>query len=160
VEPGRGRKHRIRARDEGNMVHADTVDPIDATARAKVASALVGKACQMFGPGALAIEDDERTLLAAVDGDPEEPGEYTACLDGGPGGGAKCPIESVDDPDRLARLFIESNCQSPDGPTLRSYQGKWYGWDGASYSKVPEGELDAKLALRIKAEFDRYSVVN
>ena len=47
---------------------------------------------------------------------------------------------------------------SPDGPTLRSYQGRWYRWDGVSYVEVPEGELDAELAPRIKDEFDRYSV--
>jgi putative DNA primase/helicase len=75
-----------------------------------------------------------------------------------PGEGAKQAIESIDDPHRLARLFLESSCQSAGGWTLRSYGGRWLRWDGIAYSDLPEVELNAELVSRVKQEFDRHSI--
>ena len=50
-----------------------------------------------------------------------------------PGWRDREPIEAVNDPDRLARLFLERECLHPDGFTLRSYQGDWYAWNVITY---------------------------
>ena len=68
------------------------------------------------------------------------------------------PIEAVDDPDRLARLFLEAECSHPDGPTLRHLHGEWLRWDGASYRNEDAWELDSRLTRTIKVEFDRKSI--
>jgi putative DNA primase/helicase len=75
-----------------------------------------------------------------------------------PGWREKHPIEAVDDPDRLARLFIERGCQNLSGFTLRSYQSDWYWWNGISYLELPDYELGVRLIQLIKPEFDRISV--
>ena len=67
------------------------------------------------------------------------------------------PIEGIEDPDRLARLCLEGLWKHPDGWTLRQYHGDWYVWNGVVYREVPEGELNAALYERIKADFDAKS---
>ncbi len=150
-----GRRFQMKCRVDGKLIHSDTLDPHDAQARARLGRALDAKVKQTLGTGVVTIEDVERTLLDVAE---RVSAEDKTHLDNDRGGRAGRAIESVADPDRLARLFIRSKCQSPAGPILRSYQGRWYLWDGVSYVEVPEGELDAKLVLRIKAEFDKYSI--
>jgi hypothetical protein len=91
--PGRGRKYRVKVRYDGALLHSDTLNPHDAAARAKLVRAIVTKACQQFGHGALAPEDVEPDLLAAAerceaeviaDRQAVEPGEYMARIDGDP----------------------------------------------------------------------------
>src|SRR5262249_52126550 len=100
-EPSRGRKQRVKARFGGELIHSDTLDLHDATARAKLAKVLVAKVGPKFGDGALAVADVERELLATVEsreaaaaeaGEAEaaeareaaDPGGYKACLDDDP----------------------------------------------------------------------------
>ena len=155
VERLGGRKSQMKCRFSGKLIHSDLLDPHDANARARLGRALVFKVCKVYGEGVLTIEHVERCLLDAAERAAEE---HKAHLDAARGGGSGRPIESVADPDRLARLFIRSNCQSPAGPTLRSYQGRWYRWNGVCFVEVPEGELDAELTSRLKAEFNRVSI--
>lgn len=68
------------------------------------------------------------------------------------------PIETLKDPHRLARNFLETECHHPDGPIIRFHKGAWYSWDGASYHEVPWEDLRARLNSSIKKEFDRESV--
>jgi putative DNA primase/helicase len=65
--------------------------------------------------------------------------------------------EAANDPHRLARLFLAAQCSHPDGLTLRSWRGEWVEWQG-SYRPVPAGDLRARLAAVVKAEFDRLNV--
>jgi P4 family phage/plasmid primase-like protien len=68
------------------------------------------------------------------------------------------PRESLKDPHRLARNFLETECHHPDGPVIRFHNGAWYSWDRASYHEVPQKEVRARLTHSIKKEFDRESV--
>jgi putative DNA primase/helicase len=65
--------------------------------------------------------------------------------------------EADDDPHRLARLFAMAY-QTPDGLTLRYWQGEWYVWKCGAYRRLPPEELRAKLTARIKREFDRLNI--
>jgi putative DNA primase/helicase len=63
--------------------------------------------------------------------------------------------EAVDDPHRLARLYLADRCHHPDGPTVRYYRGEYVGWDGSAYRPRPTKEVNAHLGRTCKAEFDR-----
>lgn len=67
------------------------------------------------------------------------------------------PNEAPDDPHRLARLFRDTHCRHKDGATVRYWQGEFQEWDRA-YRPVPSEELRARLAAKVKAEFNRINV--
>ena len=68
------------------------------------------------------------------------------------------PQESIKDPHRNARNFLETECKHPDGPILRYHYGAWYWWDGASYHVVPVKEINARVTSSVKDAFDRESI--
>jgi putative DNA primase/helicase len=68
--------------------------------------------------------------------------------------GAAEPNEAVDDPHRLARVFLESCFQHAEGRTLRYWQGEFYAWRDGAYRPLSTPEFNARLADAIKAEFD------
>ena len=68
------------------------------------------------------------------------------------------PQESIKDPHRNARNFLETECKHPDGPILRYHYGAWYWWDGASYHVVPVKEINARVTSSVKGAFDRESI--
>lgn len=67
-------------------------------------------------------------------------------------------IESVDDPHRLARINLERYATRFDGATIRNWRDEWYVWKKNRYRKIPPGELEAKICLAIKSEFDRLNI--
>jgi putative DNA primase/helicase len=73
------------------------------------------------------------------------------------GGGAVQPNEAVDDPSRLARLFLHEHFTHDNGLTLRYWRGEWHLWDGA-YRPVLTEDIRARLHSAIKREFDRENV--
>src|SRR5262249_22488524 len=62
--------------------------------------------------------------------------------------------EAVDDPFRLARLFLERHYTTGSGLSLHYWQSEWHAWNGRCYEGVSEDELRAVLGTMIKAEFD------
>ena len=77
------------------------------------------------------------------------------------GGGEPAPLEvneAVDDPHRLARLYIE-NCASHDGAlAIRRHREEWKKWNGRDYRTVTQEELQADLCRFIKEDFDRFNL--
>jgi putative DNA primase/helicase len=69
------------------------------------------------------------------------------------------PIESADDPHRLARLYLGGRCHHIDGLTLQFHREEWHRWDGSAYRILPEKELRAELTVSAKAEMDRINLV-
>jgi putative DNA primase/helicase len=61
--------------------------------------------------------------------------------------------EAVDDPHRLARLYLADH-RHDDGLTLRYWREEFHRWDGTAWRTVPDKEVRAELCQRIKAEFD------
>lgn len=53
------------------------------------------------------------------------------------------PNETVDNPTRLAREFLEGRCSHDDGPLLRRHNDQWYWWTGVAYRLMPDAELEA-----------------
>jgi hypothetical protein len=80
-----------------------------------------------------------------------------------PGAGKELPLlganEAVDDPHRLAQLFLDESRAAGSGITIRNWNSDWYRWDGAAYRPVPEPDIRAGLTQAIKAEFDRINQV-
>ncbi len=64
------------------------------------------------------------------------------------------PNESVDNPTRLAREFIEAKCQHADGSILRQWRGESYRWDGSAFRSMPQDELRAIMHPIIQARFE------
>ena len=77
------------------------------------------------------------------------------------GDGEPAPLEvneAVDDPHRLARLYIE-NCASHDGAlAIRRHREDWKKWNGRDYRTVTQEELQADLCRFIKEDFDRFNL--
>ncbi len=69
------------------------------------------------------------------------------------------PNEALDDPHRLARLFVRERCTHPDGLTLRFWRDEWQRWDGSAYRLLPDTELRAELTASAKAEMDRVNLL-
>src|SRR6516164_478978 len=66
--------------------------------------------------------------------------------------------EAVDDPDRLARLFLAKRyTHRKGGPTLIYWRQDWLRWDGAGYYETFADELRAAIHAEVKAEFDRHN---
>jgi putative DNA primase/helicase len=62
--------------------------------------------------------------------------------------------EAVDDPHRLARIYLDSWCLHHGQLILRSYRGEYVRWDGSAYRPEATKEVNAYLARICKAEFD------
>jgi P4 family phage/plasmid primase-like protien len=62
--------------------------------------------------------------------------------------------EAVDDPHRLARLYLDDH-QHRDGPTIRHHREEMFRWNGQCYGVLPDDDLRGELSERIKDEFDR-----
>ncbi|MCL4205545.1 MAG: hypothetical protein KJ000_23950 [Pirellulaceae bacterium] len=67
------------------------------------------------------------------------------------------PLESVDDPYRLARLFRKAYDQAGN-PGLHWHRDEWYSFDGVAYQVASRNEIRAGFSRFIKAEFDRYAI--
>jgi putative DNA primase/helicase len=67
--------------------------------------------------------------------------------------------EAADDPHRLAQLFLRDGRDEQGQPTVRCWNGDWYGWDGLAYRLISEGEVRAGLTRSIKEEFDRLNLL-
>lgn len=88
--------------------------------------------------------DPDVTALAKPD---SEPGEFDLK-----------PLESDDDPHRLARLNLERYATLRKGRTLRFWRDEWYIWKDSKYRAITEKELRAKLAASAKEEFNRLNL--
>jgi hypothetical protein len=64
------------------------------------------------------------------------------------------PNEALDDPHRLARLFIRQ-CKHEGKLTLRLFRGEWFQWTDNAYLPMTESELHSRLGKVIKREFNR-----
>jgi len=64
------------------------------------------------------------------------------------------PNEAVDDPHRLARLYIERHGTIDGIPSLWCWRDVWHRWDGLAYRDVPDTEIQAEITRLVKAEFD------
>ena len=64
------------------------------------------------------------------------------------------PLESDDDPHRLARVNLERYASSRNGATLRFWRDEWYVWKRDRYRRIPTGELKAKITGSIRREFE------
>jgi len=64
------------------------------------------------------------------------------------------PEEAEDDPHRLARINLEQYEQSHSGK-LVYWQGSWLKWKGGRYQNIDNHELEAKINLSIRKEFER-----
>lgn len=62
--------------------------------------------------------------------------------------------ESIDDPHRLARLYLQRNDGNHVVPTIHFYRGEWHKWDGFAYRPVEDVEIRAELGAIAKDEFD------
>jgi len=67
-------------------------------------------------------------------------------------------IESIDDPHRLAKMNLQRYAMRFDGATIRNWRDEWYVWKRNRYRKIPSGELEAKVCLAVKEEFDRQNI--
>jgi hypothetical protein len=63
--------------------------------------------------------------------------------------------EEVDDPHRLARIYLARR-RHRDGPTLRRHRAGWHLWEGAAYRLASDEEIKLDLTGAIKSEFDRH----
>ena len=69
------------------------------------------------------------------------------------------PNEGIDDPHRLARLFITSECTTAGGEiTLAYWQDEWHKWNGNEYRQVKDSEIRARLSALAKSEFDKDNI--
>jgi P4 family phage/plasmid primase-like protien len=82
-------------------------------------------------------------------------------------GAAEKPNEALDDPNRLARVYLVGPDRADflaGGPVpddllkLRYWSETWCRWDGECYREVPQKEIRAELHTAIKQEFDRLNI--
>jgi P4 family phage/plasmid primase-like protien len=90
------------------------------------------------------------TFNGAVNGTAKHPGhnepaDATAAL----------PIESEEDPHRLARLFLAEQ----SGRVLYWHRD-YYRWSGTSYRQVDDAEIEGEITAAIKREFDRLNLLD
>lgn len=64
------------------------------------------------------------------------------------------PPENVDDPYRIARVFVQNSCDSEGIPTVCFWCDEWYAWNDYRYVQVSESELKADVTGLCKREFD------
>lgn len=63
--------------------------------------------------------------------------------------------ERIDDPHRLARLYLRTYCHHADGPTLRFWNDEWHRWSAGAWNTVSDREVHARITELAKTEFDR-----
>jgi len=66
-------------------------------------------------------------------------------------------VESPDDPFRLARICVDQYRQR-HGHDLRYWRSEWWRWVGPCYRVLADEDLQWKLQIAIKDEFDRLAV--
>jgi hypothetical protein len=71
---------------------------------------------------------------------------------------AEVPHEAVNDPHRLARLYLNEH-QADGVRTLAYWHGEYHRWDGSAYRKLEDAEVKAEVVDRIKREFDRLNLL-
>jgi putative DNA primase/helicase len=64
-------------------------------------------------------------------------------------------IGAEDDPNRLARLFVDTYYNHHDGMALRFWREEFLAWDDSHYSPVPRKEIAAEINRSIEFEFQR-----
>jgi len=62
--------------------------------------------------------------------------------------------EAIDDPHRLARLYVKRHGSRDNELTLRNWRDEWHRWDGEAYRVVAGPEVRAEITRLAKAEFD------
>lgn len=63
--------------------------------------------------------------------------------------------EEIDDPHRLARIYLNRHCKTADSKlTLRHYRNEYHRWNGSRYEVVAPQEISADLTALAKKEFD------
>lgn len=65
------------------------------------------------------------------------------------------PFGAIDDPHRLARVFLSKHRFHIDGPTIRFWKGDFYDWRAGSYRIQDIPELKAELSSFANEEFER-----
>lgn len=90
---------------------------------------------------------------------PPSPPPAAPPLSGGPSGPESerptlRPGVEEDDPEYLADLLLHRHSR-PDGVTLRSWNDRWYLWDGGVYRLLESSEAEDLAAQSTSAEFDR-----
>jgi P4 family phage/plasmid primase-like protien len=88
-------------------------------------------------------------LLRGADAEQAMASVVEKSLDGKP------PNEGVDDPHRLARAYLKEHHGHVDGWTLRRYRDQWHEWNDASYRIIEDKEVNARIGITIKDEFNR-----
>ncbi len=69
------------------------------------------------------------------------------------------PNEAIDDPHRLARLFLNQHYSLANGlRKLVWWQRDYWHWDGLRWQELKKHELIAILTQSVKAEFDRANI--
>jgi P4 family phage/plasmid primase-like protien len=67
-------------------------------------------------------------------------------------------LKEIDDPYRLARLYVKENCTVGGELTLRFWKEQWWRWSEGSYRLLGTEELRAKLWTHIESEFQRANI--
>jgi putative DNA primase/helicase len=68
------------------------------------------------------------------------------------------PVEGVEDPHRLARLYLDDHRHEGE-LGLRWWREEWHRWEGVAYRRVLDKEVRAAVGARIKAEWDRLNLM-
>jgi putative DNA primase/helicase len=68
------------------------------------------------------------------------------------------PIEAPDDPHRLARIVLDRMFRTPAGLTIAYWRNQWQHWNGQIWLSIGQHELETKVSLAIKGEFDALSI--
>jgi P4 family phage/plasmid primase-like protien len=64
--------------------------------------------------------------------------------------------EAPDDPDRLARGYLDVHCRTKAGERkLRYWRESFYSWDETVYNEAADAEINADVHRFVKTEFDR-----
>lgn len=95
----------------------------------------------LAGPAALAAAEE----IAAAAGVDDHDGDLPP---------SDKPNEAIDDPHRLARLYIERHGSRDEQQTLWNWRDDWHQWDGAAYRVIAGPEIRAGIIQLTKAEFD------
>jgi len=64
------------------------------------------------------------------------------------------PNEAIDDPHRLARLYVDQYGTNDGTQCLWFWRDEWQRWDGAAYRIVAGPEVRAEITRLVKIEFD------
>lgn len=63
-------------------------------------------------------------------------------------------IYEVDDPRRLATMFLDRHSSAAGQRRFRRWNGEWYIWDFVSYSQLQNDDVDSRLLNFIQQEFE------